>query len=129
MRLRRDVRDWMAKAEEDFAVVQTLARTRRPAVQNAICFHAQQCAEKYLKALLTRDRIAFPKTHDLLDLLELAKRCDSTTELLRPHLAYLEPYAVNLRYPGEHAIRTEAQRSTRAIIQIREVLQQILRRL
>ena len=70
MKLRRDVRDWVAKAEEDFAVVRTLSRTRRPVLNDAVCFHAQQCAEKYLKALLTRDHVAFPKTHDLLDLLE-----------------------------------------------------------
>ncbi len=126
MRLRRDVRDWVVKAEEDFAVVETLARKRRPALQTAVCFHAQQCAEKYLKALLTRDRITFPKTHDLLDLLELAKHSDPTTELLRSDLEYLEPYAVNLRYPGECATRTEAQRSVRAVAQIREALRRIL---
>jgi len=91
MRLRRDVRDWVVKVEEDFAVVQVLARRRRPAVQNAVCFHAQQCAKKYLKAL-----------------------------------EYLEPYAVNLRYPGERATRAEAQRSARAITQVREALRRLL---
>ncbi|MBI3324142.1 MAG: HEPN domain-containing protein [Candidatus Omnitrophica bacterium] len=126
MRLRRDVRDWVGKAEEDFAVVQTLVRKRRPAVHDAVCFHAQQCAEKYLKALLTRERIAFPKTHDLLDLLGLAKRCDSALELFRPHLEYLEPYAVNLRYPGERATRGEARRSTRVIASVREALRRLL---
>jgi len=126
MRLRRDVRDWVVKAEEDFAVVETLARKRRPALQSAVCFHAQQCAEKYLKALLTRDRITFPKTHDLLDLLDLAKHSDPTTELLRSYLEYLEPYAVNLRYPGEGATRTEAKRSVRAITHVREALRRLL---
>ena len=126
MRLRRDVRDWVVKAEEDFAVVETLGRRCRPALQTAVCFHAQQCAEKYLKALLTRDRITFPKTHDLLDLLVLAKQCDPTIELIRPHVEFLEPYAVNLRYPGEGATRAEAQRSVRAITQAREALRRLL---
>jgi hypothetical protein len=30
-----------------------------------ICFHAQQCVEKYLKALLVLNRTDFPKTHDI----------------------------------------------------------------
>ena len=128
MRLRRDVRDWVAKAEEDFAVIQALARRRRHALNDAICFHAQQCAEKYLKALLTRERTVFPKTHDLLDLLDLAQGCDATLALLRPYLEYLQPYAVNLRYPGEFATRTEAKRSARIIAHVREILQQHLRR-
>jgi len=126
MKLRRDVRDWVIKAEEDFAVVQVLVRRRQAAVQNAVCFHAQQCAEKYLKAFLIGSRVAFPKTHDLLNLLELARRCDHTIELLRPYLEYLEPYAVNLRYPGERATRAEARRSVRAITQVREALRRIL---
>jgi len=111
MKLHRDVRDWVMKAEEDFAVIRALLRKRHPTLDNAICFHAQQCAEKYLKALLTRHRIDFPRTHDLLELLELAKQYDRTLELLRALLEYLEPYAVNLRYPGEFATRAEAVRS------------------
>ena len=126
MRLRRDVHDWVVKAEEDFAVVQTLSRKRRLTFHSAVCFHAQQCAEKYLKAVLTRDRVAFPRTHDLLDLLDLAKRRNAVLELLRAHLEYLEPYAVNLRYPGEFATRTEAQRSARMIASVRHTLRQLL---
>ncbi len=120
MKLRRDVRDWVVKAEEDYEVVRALIRKRKPNVNNAVCFHAQQCAEKYLKAFLIRHRIAFPKTHDLLDLLELAKQADSTLELLRPDLAHLEPYAVEFRYPGEFATRQEAKRSVRVAARVRE---------
>lgn len=127
MKRRRDVRDWVAKAEEDFAVIQALIRKQTPSLHDAVCFHAQQCAEKYLKALLTRDRIAFPKTHDLLDLLKRAKAHDPTLELLRPFLVYLEPYAVNLRYPGEFATRTEAKRSVRAVTLVRDMCRRLLR--
>jgi hypothetical protein len=43
MRLRRDIRDWVAKAEEDYAVVQALRRRRKPSLNNnAVCFHAQR---------------------------------------------------------------------------------------
>lgn len=109
MKLRRDVRDWVV-------------RKSKPNLSNAVCFHAQQCAEKYLKAFLILHRITFPKTHDLLDLLELAKRTDPTLELLRPDLAHLEPYAVEFRYPGEYATRPAAKRSARVMVHIREAL-------
>ncbi len=46
-----DLRAWAEKAEEDFKLAQSALRHRRPLVAGAR-FHAQQCAEKYLKALL-----------------------------------------------------------------------------
>ena len=122
MKLRRDVRDWVVKAEEDYEVARALLRKHSLGVNNAICFHAQQCAEKYLKAFLVLYRIAFPKTHDLLDLLELAKRADTTLELLRSDLIQLEPYAVEFRYPGEHATRNDARRSAQVMSHIRLAL-------
>ena len=127
MKLRRDVRDWVVKAEEDYEVARTLIRKRKPNLSNAVCFHAQQCAEKYLKAFLTSRRTAFPKTHDLLGLLELAKKADPILELLRPDLAYLEPYAVEFRYPGEFATRQEAKRSVQVVSRVREILRSRLR--
>ena len=119
MKLRRDVRDWIVKAEEDYESARTLVRKRKLNLSNAVCFHAQQCAEKYLKAFLVFHRIAFPKTHDLLDLLELAKKADPTLELLKSDLTYLEPYAVEFRYPGEFATRQEAARSVRVVLHVR----------
>ena len=35
---------------------------------DTVGFHAQQCSEKYLKALLLFHRINFPKIHDLTEL-------------------------------------------------------------
>jgi HEPN domain-containing protein len=46
-----------------------LRRSRKRTRYRAICFHAQQCAEKYLKARLTEANIPFIKTHDLPSLL------------------------------------------------------------
>ncbi len=127
MKLRHDVRDWVVKAEEDYAAVRTLIQKRRPFLNDVVCFHAQQCVEKYLKALLTSRRIAFPKTHDLLDLLELVKSKAITLELLRPDLTYLQPYAVEFRYPGEGASRKEALRSARLTHHIRDAIRPLLR--
>lgn len=126
MKLRRDVRDWVVKAEQDVAAASTLLRKRKPALNDVVCFHAQQCAEKYLKALLTKYRLAFPKTHDLLDLMGLAKRREPTLELIRPMLEYLQPYAIDFRYPGESATRREAQQATRFVLRVRETIRRLL---
>lgn len=64
--------EWIAKAEGDFATARReLAATNLPNY-DAVCFHAQQCAEKYLKAFLQESGIAFPKIHDLAALLTSA---------------------------------------------------------
>ena len=128
MKPRRDVRDWVVKAEEDYEAAKTLVRKRKSNLSNAVCFHSQQCAEKYLKAFLVHHRRLFPKTHDLLDLLELSKRADPTLELLRPDLMRLEPYSVKFRYPGESATREDAKRSTKVTAYIREALRNCLAR-
>jgi HEPN domain-containing protein len=65
-------REWVLKAEGDYDVVLLLLRSRKPTRHDPICFHVQQCIEKYLKARLTEAGTAFAKTHDLVKLLNLA---------------------------------------------------------
>ena len=52
--------EWIQKAEEDFEAAQRLSRSRTIPLWNAVCFHAQQCAEKYLKACLQEEELALP---------------------------------------------------------------------
>lgn len=63
--------EWIDKAEGDFATVQVSYRTRKQPNHDAVCFHAQQCAEKYLKARLEEASLAIPRTHNLYALLTL----------------------------------------------------------
>lgn len=58
-----DPRAWVAKAEEDFEMARLALRRKKPLTDPA-CFHAQQCAEKYLKGMLVARGQIFPKTHD-----------------------------------------------------------------
>ncbi len=74
--------EWVAKAEGDFIVAERLLRARKQPVYDAICFHAQQCAEKYLKAFLQENDRDVPKTHKLLDLLKLCLEIDPVLEFL-----------------------------------------------
>ncbi|HVB47077.1 MAG TPA: HEPN domain-containing protein [Burkholderiales bacterium] len=58
-------REWVAKAEADFATARRELLARRQPNYDAACFHAQQCAEKYLKALLQERGCVIPRAHHL----------------------------------------------------------------
>ncbi len=95
-----DSRAWAASAEEDFILARTALQRKQPLVSGA-CFHAQQCAEKYMKALLLSKSADFPKTHDLLMLNNLCSAAGIFLEIDPKHLNTLSDYAVRTRYPGE----------------------------
>jgi len=67
-----EVRRWVEKAEHDLRNAEHVLTLREQCPTDTVCFHCQQCAEKYLKALLVFRGIAFPRTHDLVLLLNLA---------------------------------------------------------
>jgi HEPN domain-containing protein len=64
--------EWIDKAEGDWTSAQREYRARQRPNYDAACFHAQQWAEKYLKAKLEEAGIAFSQTHNLISLLTLA---------------------------------------------------------
>jgi HEPN domain-containing protein len=100
--------EWVEKAEGDFAMVLREARARKNPCYDGACYHAQQCAEKYLKARLSEAEIEFAKIHDLVALLGQAVAIEPGWERFREDLAYLSDFAVAFRYPGESADKTMA---------------------
>ncbi len=100
--------EWVAKAEADFATAQRESRVRKNPNYDGICFHYQQCAEKYLKARLCEAEISFSKIHDLVALLEKVLKIEPNWEIFRKDLAYLSDFAVTFRYPGESANKKSA---------------------
>jgi HEPN domain-containing protein len=93
-------KEWVDKAENDFDAADLTLHGREAPIIDAVCFHSQQCAEKYLKAFLQENRIRFERRHELAPLLDLCLTKDSEFEALRGSLASLEQYAVLIRYPG-----------------------------
>lgn len=104
-------REWVAKAEDDFLSAIDLARRRKHPVWNIVCFHAQQCAEKYLKARMQDAGVAIPKTHDLEILLNQLLTIEPLWAAFRPATQNLTDFAVSFRYPGENATKTEARQA------------------
>lgn len=94
-----DASNWLQFARDDLAAARTLmADTEIPS--RIACFHAQQAAEKALKALLVASSIPFTKTHDLVVLAGLQNDAVSE-ELALVDLLLLHPWAVEARYPGD----------------------------
>lgn len=106
--------EWIVKAEGDYATAGRELRARRSPNYDAVCFHAQQAVEKYLKTFLQQCGKDFPKTHNLIELLELCLPLDSMFETQRDLLVRLDRYAVRYRYPGESADKTDARSALEA---------------
>ncbi|NKQ36917.1 MAG: HEPN domain-containing protein [Chloroflexi bacterium] len=113
--------EWVAKAEGDYATAGRELQVDDRPNYDAVCFHAQQTAEKYMKAFLQENNTAFPKTHSLIELLELSLPLDDALEHLRPVLVRLGRYAVRYRYPGETASKSEAQMAYKAATTVRVI--------
>jgi HEPN domain-containing protein len=73
-----------------------------------IAFHAQQCAEKHLKAYLVFTGVDFPYTHNISRLLELCGEHAEWAEKLLD-AEELSPFATTVRYPGEEEEVTEEE--------------------
>ncbi len=100
MKDNKDVaRGWILKAESDMENLMIMME-RGKALDTA-CFHAQQAAEKYLKAFLSFNGVIFPRTHDIEELLGLCATIDKRFLDLVEETAFLTDYAVELRYDVE----------------------------
>ncbi len=103
--------EWVNKAEDDWDMALKAYRARKNPVYDAACYHAQQCAEKYLKARLVEAGITVTKTHDLLALLNQVLPLEPHWLALRGQLGALTQFAVLYRYPGYDATKADAKQA------------------
>jgi HEPN domain-containing protein len=102
-------REWVRKAENDFKVAGQILRRRKDVVPDAACFFCQQCVEKFLKARLLEAGIAFPRTHDLLQLLNACLQVEPLWAAYAKAVDAMSDYAVDFRYPRPSATLREAR--------------------
>lgn len=120
LELTDEVHEWIRKAEEDNRAANHLLRRRSSPTYNIICFCAQQCAEKYLKAYLTAAGKRFPYRHQLEKLLlPLCIEVDPSFQFIEELVRVLDAYSVDYRYPGEDANAQQARRAIKAARNIR----------
>ena len=91
---------WLLRARSDLSLGRAALQTKGVLPEDA-CFHAQQCAEKALKALLLLLEVDFPKTHAIEVLLDLLKVHGVDIPAGVDEAFALSEYAVQTRYPGE----------------------------
>ena len=123
--IQRKVRQWVSYADEDLrmALAAMNLRSDEEPPYRLIAFHAQQCAEKYLKAYLVSGGVEFPYTHNISTLLELCSDHADWPAKLRD-AEELTAYAITTRYPGEDEEVTKAE-AIRAIELARRVQTQV----
>ncbi|MBI4833104.1 MAG: HEPN domain-containing protein, partial [Candidatus Lindowbacteria bacterium] len=102
------VRQWLWKAEADMDAAEDLLSGERLSYYPS-CFHSQQAAEKLLKAFLTWHQIEFPKTHIFGELLDLISPIDRGLADSIKDVTKLNPYGVEVRYPGDIPEPSRAQ--------------------
>jgi HEPN domain-containing protein len=98
--VQRVLREWVQKAEDDLKVAAHVMKLGANCPPEAVCFHAQQCVEKYLKAILVWHQKEFPKTHDIGDLVSLMP-FGVTVDIPAADQRRLTGYGVVVRYPSE----------------------------
>lgn len=105
--------EWVQKAERDYNAIRLHQQAKTPDY-DLICFHMQQCIEKYLKSWLQEANIPHPRSHDLLALLGLILPSMPSWRIWHQDFLIIDPYAVEFRYPGksastentDHAVKT-----------------------
>lgn len=101
--LAAEARKWVEVAEHDLRDAEHVLTLQEDCPTDTVCFHSRQCAEKYLKALLVLRGTAFPRTHDLVLLFNLAASA-ATWSLRVEQLQPLNRYSVEapIRGLGSH---------------------------
>jgi HEPN domain-containing protein len=112
-----ETRAWLDRARADLNACVALIAAELP---SQALFHAQQCAEKAIKGVLTWNQVSFKKTRDLD---ELKQACLPLAGDAAPHLAGIEKlskYTWLFRYPGApySPERTEAEEARHAAEQL-----------
>jgi HEPN domain-containing protein len=123
--MKRTTREWVRKAEADHVYARSGIHSKTP-LHDGVCFHCQQCVEKYLKALLEERGRTVPRTHNLDDILNLLLADYSTLRSLRRGLVFLTRFAVETRYPGESASKRQAQAALRWAGRVRAAARTLL---
>ena len=93
------LKNWIFRANEDILVIENLFKSDPELFASAICYHAQQAVEKFLKAFLIYHNVDFPKTHDLDYLLQECKKIDNG--VFDIDLVSLTDFGVSIRYPDD----------------------------
>lgn len=113
--------EYVEKAEENYANIDWLQQAPTPR-HNSVCFNAQQCIEKYLKAWLQEANLPVPRTHDLVELLYLIVPMRPAWRAWDADFSAFVTHAVDFRYPGKSATASDARHAARIATEVRQAV-------
>lgn len=116
---------WLKKSTNDFSLCEHLIADELSPFCDAIAFHAQQSAEKCLKAYLTWNQVEFPKSHDMDLLLDLISKVNDDLATILRDTAILSDYSVEIRYPSGSS-EIDIYEARQAVIHAKNVRDKIL---
>ena len=116
--------EWVAKAENDLKTAAFTLKLGAECPTDTVCFHAQQCVEKFLKAVLVREGVAFPKSHNIAQIVALLPS-RLWVVLTADEQDRLTEYATVTRYPGDYEPISLAE-AKRTVAIARRVRKEIL---
>ena len=97
-------KEWLRYAKSDLNTANHMFKDVHPKETEISCYHAQQCAEKSLKAYLIAKETDPPHIHDLVELVRLCIAGEASFSTIQPFCVSLNPYGVQVRYPNELAV-------------------------
>jgi len=98
--LQQWIQGWFKKGEHDLRAAEIILGSEDPPC-DVVCFHAQQCVEKYLKGFLTYHQQTIRRTHDLVSLNAECSQIDPSFNEWEEIFERLTDYAVETRYPDD----------------------------
>jgi HEPN domain-containing protein len=94
---REIAKEWITKAEEDFRYA--LVGLEHSELFALVCFHFQQPAEKYLKAVIVEKELGFRPVHDLNELIAIIEKALPEARSIGEDCAFINPFYIDTRYP------------------------------
>jgi len=125
--MKPETAEWIAKAEADLATARREATVTEFPNYDAVCFHSQQCAEKYLKAILVEHAAKISRIHDLEILVNTVMVHSPSIYAVLKFARILSAMAVEVRYPGMNADEDDADEALHSADEIRDASRSILR--
>lgn len=121
--MKKAAEKWLLQARADLKAANMLSKDAD--VIPFACFHAQQAAEKALKAYLASQRRRIPKTHDLMELIGCCASTEPSFNDLADEGVFLNPFYIEARYPPLTPGLLTADIASRAIQAATKVLETV----
>lgn len=92
----KEVNQWLKFSMDDLDSAEIMFKAGK---YNMVCFFAHQATEKAIKAFLVSQKHNPPRTHNLVDLVNLSAKYNKSFEDLLPKVRILNQFYIPTRYP------------------------------